>query len=114
VRKSDKKLDNELRKSFTHLCENKLKAISGFEWCTHSANYTDVKRTLKVTCVFTDNISMSQFLASSHKSQIESDILRILSNLNIKVTKLEKVIRYDSEENCTLEHKGNWARRLKD
>ncbi|HCC80946.1 MAG TPA: Fis family transcriptional regulator, partial [Methylophaga sp.] len=41
MRKTDKKIDNELRLKLTDVCEQGLKNIAGFQWLTHLVNYDD-------------------------------------------------------------------------
>ena len=35
MRKSDKKIENQLRLTLTDVCETALKRFNGFEWLTH-------------------------------------------------------------------------------
>lgn len=112
MRKSDKKLDNEIRKALTRLCEDKLKSQQGFEWLTHTANYSNFPASLKVVCVFDTNENLAQFESSSNKSNIVSTIANILSALNIKLSAPEKQLVFDCEEKCDQEHRGNWKARL--
>ena len=112
MRKSDKKLDNELRTLLTKLCENELEGITGFQWLTHSVQFTNVQSSLKIVCVFDTNINLEIFLSSNLESEIESKIHQILTRLNIKVKNAAQQILFDTEKNCARLNKGNWAKRL--
>ena len=50
--KTQKKIDNNVRKALTAACEDCLKDVPGFQWLTHQANYTNFPASLFVTCVF--------------------------------------------------------------
>ncbi|MGK0307021.1 MAG: hypothetical protein ACI8UG_002783, partial [Gammaproteobacteria bacterium] len=41
MNKTVKKLDNNVIKALTIVCENAKQDIVGFEWLTHSANYAN-------------------------------------------------------------------------
>lgn len=112
MRKSDKKLDNEIRKALTKLCEGQLKSHQGFEWLTHTANYSNFPASLKVVCVFDSYENLALFEASSNKSKVVSTISRLLSTLNVKLSSPEKQLVFDCEEKCNEEHRGNWKARL--
>ncbi len=112
MRKSDKKLDNEIRKALTSICENQLKLCEGFEWLTHTANYSNFPASLKVICVFDTNEQLELFLASSDCTKVTSSISKALSNLGIKLSQSAKYLVFDSEENCGRDNKGNWKARL--
>ena len=55
MRKSDKKLDNQLRLVLTDVCETALKEVEGFQWLTHVVNYSNFPQSLRVVCVFDTN-----------------------------------------------------------
>lgn len=112
MRKTDKKFDNDLRKSLTQLCENELEQLEGFQWLTHTVNYPNIQSTLKIVCVFDSNINLEQFLASNQKAQVESRILKILSSHGVSLKKATKQLLFDTEENCNRINHGNWAERL--
>ncbi|RJG47774.1 Fis family transcriptional regulator [Motilimonas pumila] len=112
MRKSDKKLDNELRGSLTRLCENELERIAGFQWVTHTVHYPNVSASLRIICVFDNNESLALFVSSKEQSVIESRILKVLADLNVKLKSVPKQLVFDSEENCARFNDGNWAERL--
>ena len=39
MRKTDKKIDNNLRIVLTEVCEIALKEVTGFQWLTHLVDY---------------------------------------------------------------------------
>ncbi len=112
MRKSDKKLDNQLRLGLTEVCEIALKDIEGFVWLTHLVNYTNFPSSLRIVCVFDTNENRDAYLRNFQHGPIESLIQSELASIGIKVKKIADVVRFDSEENCDNEHNGNWAKRL--
>jgi len=112
MRKSDKKIDNQIRESLTRVCDAALKDIEGFQWITHQANYSDFPYSLKITCVFDTNEQLNGYLNSTLNAYFHKFITKELNMMKLKVKSVAKVVSYDSEENCLAEHNGNWAKRL--
>ena len=113
MRKSDKKLDNQLRIVLTQICENALEEIEGFQWLTHIVNYSNFPKSLKIVCVFDTNESLDRYLLSETNNQLQSLIKRELSKLNIQFKNMVNHVLFDTEENCENQHNGNWAQRLR-
>ena len=111
MRKSDKKIDNQLIKLLTEVCDLSLKSIAGFQWLTHTANYDNFPKSLQITCVFDTNESLITYQEEDNNALL-SFIQSKLSSAGIKLKNISAHIRYDSEENCLNQHNGNWARRL--
>ncbi len=112
MRKSDKKIDNELRLVLTDVCEQALKDITGFQWLTHLVNYDDYPNSLKVVCVFDSNENLNYYLLSDDNQGLVSLIQSEFKTMDIKLKRIADHITYDTEENCLQQHKGNWAIRL--
>lgn len=112
MRKSDKKLDNDIRKRLGVLCEEEFESIDGFQWLTHTVNYSNFPTSLNIICVFETDDNVRQFLASTDKNKAISTVESALFKLNIKLKTPSKHFRFDSEEACNRENKGNWAMRL--
>ena len=112
MRKTDKKMDNQIRKVLTEVCDIALKDFAGFQWLTHLVNYADFPKTLQVVCVFDTNDELAQFLAVNGDHALSELIASKLSGLGIKLKDISKQIAYDTEERCETEHSGKWADRL--
>ena len=113
MRKTDKKLDHQICKTLTDVCENTMKAFEGFEWLTHIVDYSRFPQSLKIILVFETNehlIGIDEKLDASTKATIKSTIQLALSKINIAIKQSQ--ITFDSEENCSLKHDGNWRLRL--
>lgn len=113
MRKSDKKLDNQLRLELTDVCEVALKDVPGFQWLTHLVNYDNFPASLRIVCVFDTNESLDNYLISRSNAQLQTMIAAKLNSLGVKLKRIEKHVLFDTEENCDAQHKGNWALRLK-
>ncbi|WP_194756662.1 hypothetical protein [Aliidiomarina indica] len=55
MRKTDKKLDNQIVKALTGVCEASKNDVSGFDWLTHEVNYQRFPDSLVITLVFTES-----------------------------------------------------------
>jgi hypothetical protein len=112
MRKTDKKIDNQLRLVLTDVCEFALEEIDGFQWLTHLVNYSDFPKSLKVVCVFDTNENLSGFMSQKSKSELTSLIQAKLQDVDVKLKNVNDHISYDTEQNCEKEHHGQWADRL--
>lgn len=112
MRKSDKKIDRLLCKYLTQVCEKAKDNISGFIWLTHTVNYSCFPQSLYILCVFDTNSALKQYRESKHSSMLEQLIYTALNNVDVKITQNKSMVGFDTQENCDLEHDGNWNRRL--
>ena len=112
MRKSDKKIDNQIIKTLTEVCQSSLEKIDGFEWLTHTVNFDNFPDSLKIVCVFDSNKKLASYLKSDDSKYLASLIMDSLADIGIKLNSVENQIALDSEENCTLFNAGNWHKRL--
>lgn len=113
MRKSDKKIENQLRIALTEVCDSALKNINGFVWLTHLVNYSNFPTSLKVICVFDTNDNLSSFIDSNSCHDLGCLIQKKLFEIGINLTNITSQISYDTEEDCEKNHNGKWADRLK-
>lgn len=118
MRKTDKKIDNQIRQILTELCEDYFESVSGFKWLTHLVDYSNFPSSLKVICIFEQQTDIDQFLslpttANINQIQLLSVLNKKLTDVAIKIKKLDKLMQFDNEMSCLTEHNGNWANRLK-
>lgn len=97
MRKTDKKMDNQLRIVLTELCETTLKDIKGFQWITHSVNYNDFPKSLKVVCVFDDHDYLTNFIDNNHNIALTNLIEHKLSAIGIKLKNISKHISFENQ-----------------
>ncbi len=114
MRKTDKKIDNQLREVLTEVCETALKKFSGFQWLTHLVSYSNFPQSLTIVCIFDTNESLDQFKAINGRNELTTLIQNKLLGLGVRipVKSMSNHIDYDTEEDCNNKHSGNWAIRL--
>jgi hypothetical protein len=107
-----KKLDNNVVKALSIVCESAKQDVLGFEWLTHSANYANFPASLIVTCVFDTDQSLQTVLAQQQKIDLSKHIQKQLLKAGILLKDVRRHVFFDTEQACLLEHNGNWKRRL--
>lgn len=112
MRKTDKKIDNQLRHVLTDVCESALEEIDGFQWLTHRVSYSNFPKSLKMICIFDTDEQLSAFTGGSGKKLLTSLVQAKLNDISITLKNVEDHILYDTEERCAKDHNGNWANRL--
>lgn len=111
MRKTDKKLENQIRTALTVVCETSLKSFSGFQWLTHQVNYSTFPDSLKVVCIFDTNDNLARF-TTIQQQELSHLIQKKLFEIDVILKKVDRHISYDTEENCQQYHNGKWAERL--
>lgn len=66
MRKSDKKIDNNIRKTLTNVCEIALEQVDGFKWLTHFVNYDNFPESLAIVCVFDTKSDLAKARVTKH------------------------------------------------
>ena len=114
MRKTDKKIENSIRKSLTEVCEHALESVTGFKWLTHLVtNYKNISDSISILCVFETDDELSKAL-SEHKDEFMYRLIKEkLSVLEINVTNIKQQVRFDSEQACEKYHGGKWHERFK-
>jgi hypothetical protein len=112
MRKTDKKIDNQLRIALTEICESALKEFAGFQWLTHLVNYSNFPKSLKVICVFDTNDNLKRFMATGSDQELSSLMQKKLFEMGININNMTKHISYDTQQDCDKSAAGKWADRL--
>lgn len=112
MRKTDKKIDNQLRAALTQVCETALEEIDGFVWLTHLVNYANFPASLKIICVFDSNENLAHFMQKENEKALSMPIKQKLDGIGVKVKDITNHLTYDTEQNCESQHNGNWQQRL--
>ena len=110
--KTIRKLDAAVVKALTVACEKSKDEVTGFEWLTHTANYSNFPGSLMVICIFTDEDCLQQAKSVGYDVKITSFIHNALLRAGIVLKQPKKHIIFDSEQACEREHQGNWKKRL--
>lgn len=108
MKKTDKKIDNAIRGALTEACDKALEDYDGFMWLTHLVDYQKFPQSLSIICVFDTNKQLS----NANIEDLRVIIKAKLASININIKDIRQTVRFDSEQNCTKEHKGNWQQRL--
>ncbi|WP_105190455.1 Fis family transcriptional regulator [Pseudoalteromonas sp. T1lg48] len=111
--KTDKKRDKQLRDLLTEMCDGRCKAITGFCWLTHKIDWKSPQKSLTLTLVFATDDELETFLASETRITLEDELVRALKTIGLSPINKAKQLAYDSEQQCQIHHRGNWAKRLK-
>ena len=112
MRKSDKKIENQIRDVLTDVCEDTLKSYDGFLWVTHTVNFSSFPQSLKIVGVFDTNQDRTHFLESGGQQEVVMVIQNAFNQVGIKLKNVDKHISYDTQENCDRDHQGKWNLRL--
>lgn len=112
MKKTVKKLDNNVVRALTIACESAKTWQAGFIWLTHTARYDAFPGTLMVTCVFELDIEVQQAKDNELDKRLRTLIQQQLLKVGVKVKDIRRHVRLDSEESCLREDNGDWSRRL--
>lgn len=112
MKKTVKKLDNNVVKALTIVCNSAKQNIVGFEWLTHSANYSNFPASLVITCVLDKSDSLDVMLVSCQDIELRKQIQTQLLKAGILLKNVKHHVFFDTEQACLLEHNGDWKRRL--
>lgn len=107
--KTNKRTDANVRKALTKFCDNNKDEIEGFDWVTHTADYSSFPGSLMVTVIFE---TKEQQEKCQTLSLLQKELIKCLFPFGIKLKDVRQNIRFDNEEQCKLQHDGNWAERL--
>ncbi|MFT5838742.1 MAG: hypothetical protein ACI9UT_001237 [Flavobacteriales bacterium] len=112
MNKTVKKLDNNVVKALTIVCDIAKHNIVGFEWLTHSANYSNFPASLVITCVLNKPLSIDVMLVNEQDIELRRQIQKQLLKAGILLKDVRRHVFFDTEQACLLEHNGDWKRRL--
>jgi hypothetical protein len=105
------RIERRLIATLTDACETAKSEIRGFAWLTHTADLSDLARTLKVTWVF-ETLADKKLAEASAKVRILELTAIALNEADIDLKPSDHTVRFDSEEECQRSHGGDWQRRL--
>lgn len=113
MRKSDKKIENQIIAALKGACELALDNIDGFVWLTHFVDYSSFPKSLAVVCVFDTNENKSKLFSSHSEKYLCSLINENLLAVGIQLKDVRKHVSFDTEEDCEKENNGKWNERFK-
>lgn len=112
MKKSAKKLDHQLVKALTEVCEAAKDWQIGFEWLTHTADYDKFPQSLQITFVFATEQQLKQAADQDYELKLVELTQFHLSAMAINLKNIRKHVRFDSEEACLRVDAGDWQRRI--
>jgi hypothetical protein len=112
MNKAVKKLDNNVVKALTIVCETAKQDIVGFQWLTHTANYSNFPGSLVVTCVLDTSQSVDVMILKEQDIELRKQIQKQLFKAGVLLKDARRHVFFDTEQACLLEHNGDWKRRL--
>nr|WP_136251797.1 Fis family transcriptional regulator [Ningiella ruwaisensis] len=113
MKKTIKKLDNNVVKALTKVCERLKDKNPHFLWLTHTADYANFPNSLLVYFVFSDRNAVSEFNCSDEKDRVIKHMHSELLKAGVLLKQPKRHVFVDSEEACELEHQGDWAARIR-
>lgn len=99
MRKSDKKIENQIRNVLTDVCEDTLKGYDGFLWVTHTVNFSSFPQSLKIVCVFGTNQDRANFLVGEGKQYVSTTIKKAFNQVGVQLKNVDKQISYEIKGN---------------
>jgi len=112
MRKTDKKIDNTLRRLLTEVCDSALENVEGFKWLTHLVDYDNFPESLSVICIFNTNSELAQARSLKRDNYLRNLIKQKLDCADIKIHNITKHVSFDTEEECQIKNGGNWHQHL--
>lgn len=107
-----KKLDDNVIKALTRVCEEAKAYIEGFAWLTHRADYSNFPGSLVVTCVFVDEQQLDAAKSKQQDALLRKSVHKQLLKAGILLKDPRRHVFFDSEEACQAAHRGDWEQRL--
>ncbi|MDG1122564.1 MAG: Fis family transcriptional regulator [Glaciecola sp.] len=96
--KTTKKLDNNVIKALTIVCEAAKAQIDGFVWLTHTADYSRFPGSLKIICVFATDAQMTRAQSQSADQRLIQDVQQTLFKAGILLKNAKQHVTFDTEE----------------
>ncbi len=112
MKKTVKKLDNNVIKALTIVCEVAKQWEIGFEWLTHTARYEHFPASLMITCVFDTDAHMQTAIEQEKDKMLRQLIRTELLKIGVRLKDIRRHVRLDNEENCQQQDQGDWQARL--
>ncbi|WP_416307260.1 Fis family transcriptional regulator [Neptunicella sp. SCSIO 80796] len=112
MKKTVKKLDNNVIKALTLACETAKDKVPGFSWLTHTASYDRFPGSLMVTCVFDTDEQLKQACEQEHDRYIRKLIQGHLLKVGVVLKDVRQHVFFDTEQQCELQHGGDWDTRI--
>ncbi|ACA88309.1 hypothetical protein [Shewanella woodyi] len=101
MKKSDKKIEHNIREALTQVCETALENVEGFEWLTHRVHYGNVAGSIQITCVFGSSSELSSAKSAQHDEYLYQLIKLALSSIDIDIKDIKRHVSFECEDPYT-------------
>lgn len=112
TKRDSARLERRLVKALTDACETAKAEIPGFEWLTHTVDYAAFPQSLRVIWVFDTRANKDHALATGADQRMRELTAAALRDAEVAPVNRDRCMRFDSEEECSAQHGGDWRRRL--
>lgn len=106
------RIERELIASLTRACETAKSEIPGFLWLTHEAERHAFESSLQIIWVFDTREHLTRAVEAGLGKRMYQLSAEVVREAGIEITAVEAHVRFDTEEDCTRVHGGNWKARL--
>jgi len=94
MRKTDKKIDKNLRLALTEVCEIALDTVQGYQWVTHSVKYDAFPASLHISCGFSSAQAIAQLQRTQQDLVLKKLIVKHLMAVGINLKDVNKQIKF--------------------
>lgn len=112
MKKTIKKLENNLVQALTKACEEAKTHSHGFEWLTHTADYANFPGSLHIRCIYDTDSTLQNAQNLAQDIDIVKLIHSALLKAGILLKNPKRHVTFDTEQACDREHQGNWKKRI--
>ncbi|MFC6335389.1 hypothetical protein GIR22_10490 [Pseudomonas sp. CCM 7891] len=112
TKRDSARIERRLVATLTEACEIAKAHISGFDWLTHAVDYAAFPQSLRVIWVFDTRTNKEQALAQGEDLRMRELTGAALRDAGVDLPSLEHCVRFDSEEECRIQHGADWRLRL--
>lgn len=106
------RIERRLVATLTEACEIAKAEITGFDWLTHEVDYAAFAKSIQVIWVFDTRANKAQALSSGLDLRMRELTATALEDAGVDRPASDRYVRFDSEEECHLQHGGDWRLRL--
>ncbi|MBA1202147.1 hypothetical protein G7009_10310 [Pseudomonas capeferrum] len=111
-KRENARIERRLVATLTQACETAKAEITGFDWLTHEVDQEAFERSLQVIWVFDTRASKERALSQGQDARMRELTAAALEDAGVSLPSLDRHLHFDSEEECHLQHGGDWRRRL--
>jgi len=94
MRKTDKKIDNNICRVLTDVCDFALENVEGYQWITHTVNYNAFPSSLLITCAFATKEDVNRLEEDNERLLLIKLICDKLNEIEIKINNVNKQIKF--------------------